>query len=176
MSRRPDSPSRRELLAGVGGLLLIPNAAWGANEGRLSPFSLLDLQGERVDVGDWLGEDVLMIVFWATWCACCLEELPRLEALRQEYEGRGFRLIAINIDPPAQQTRAAAQMRRIRFGGASLLDPEGKVVDVYNKQKKTPTSLIVDRKGVIRRRILGAPPGTEDELRAILEPLLAAAP
>ena len=171
--RPPSSaPTRRELLAAAAALLLLPQLADAAPE-KLKPFSLLDFDAERVDVGEWLGEDVLMIVFWATWCACCLEELPQLEALRKDYADRGFQLIAINIDPPNQQTRAAAQMRRIRFGGASLRDPEGKVVDVYNKLKKTPTSLIVDRDGTIVRRIVGAPPGTEAELRAVLEPLLA---
>jgi len=172
MARTPPSPSRRELLAGAVALLALPTLAWSAPAERLTPFSLLDFGGERVDVGEWIGEEVIMIVFWATWCSCCLEELPRLEALRQEYEGRGFRLVAINIDPPNQQTRAGAQMRRIRFGGTSLVDPEGKVVDVYNRLKKTPTSLIVDRKGVIARRIVGAPPGTDAELRGVIEPLL----
>lgn len=174
MRRTLPLTARRAFLMGAMGTALLTVLRTSASERKLAPFSLLDVEGQRVDVGEWIGRDVLMVVFWATWCACCLEELPRLEALRQDYADRGFRLVAVNIDPPKGQTRAASQMKRIRFGGAALMDPEGKVVDVYNKQKKTPTSLIVDRDGVIRRTVVGAPPGTEDELRALLEPLLTA--
>ena len=175
MRRTLPRPTRRaalRLLGGAAGLIALPGATEAAHP-RVQPFVLPALDGGRVDVGDWLGEDVLLIAFWATWCACCLEELPKLDAFARQRSDQGLRLIAINIDPPAQHTRAASQIRRIRFQSTSLVDPEGRVVDRYNKQKKTPTLLLVDRRALLRKTFVGYSPTEQTSLAAEIDALLA---
>jgi len=169
----PDRPSRRatlQRLCGIVLLTLLSVPAARAGDRRVAPFTLPALDGGRVDVGEFIGRDVVVLAFWATWCSCCLEELPKLEVLTKSRPD--LTIVTINIDPPAQHTRAAAQMRRLRFDSLSLVDPEGRVVDIYNKQKKTPTLVLVDRRGVLRKTFTGYSPSEAEALTAEIDALL----
>jgi thiol-disulfide isomerase/thioredoxin len=58
-------------------------------------FTLLDLEGNEVSLADFRGE-VLLIDFWATWCAPCKEEIPMMNELQHSYGDAGFRILAIS--------------------------------------------------------------------------------
>lgn len=60
---------------------------------------------------------VVLVDLWATWCAPCLEELPALIKLEAKYRGRGFRLITISCDEPADQAQA---LRLLQQHGAPM--------------------------------------------------------
>src|SRR5687768_9876935 len=92
----------------LGGLLLLgacapraasPDASPTASKGaRAADFALQSLEGRTVRLSDHLGKDVVMLNFWATWCAPCLGELPKLENLHQTYGPQGFTLLSIAMD------------------------------------------------------------------------------
>lgn len=50
---------------------------------------------------------VLLVNFWATWCAPCREEMPHLAALQKKYAARGFRLATVSCDEPEDRAKAA---------------------------------------------------------------------
>jgi thiol-disulfide isomerase/thioredoxin len=67
-------------------------------EGERIPLDLsgelLTLDGNPVYISDY-DDDVLIVNFWATWCGPCLAEMPSLEALQKQFEGRSVRILAI---------------------------------------------------------------------------------
>jgi len=127
-----------------------PGAALPPPEGRV-PFpavSLRDRDNQARPIGDLLGE-VTVINFWATWCGPCRYELPELERLAAEYQGRSLKVLAINVDSPRAAVEAFIANTNLRlpvyFMDARtqdslgidrlpftiLLDREGRVVRVY---------------------------------------------
>jgi thiol-disulfide isomerase/thioredoxin len=80
---------------------------------------------------------VVLVDLWATWCAPCLEELPALVKLEAKYRGRGFRLITISCDEPAEQTQALR-----------VLQQHGAPMPAFLKQVKNDENFInwLDRK------------------------------
>jgi len=67
----------------------------------------LDEEAFRRMVADHRGK-VLLVDFWATWCAPCREELPKLVALSSNHRGQGFDFVTISCDEPEQDAEAAA--------------------------------------------------------------------
>ncbi len=66
-------------------------------------FTVLDMAGQEVSLSDFLGEDVLLINVWATWCGPCLTEMPSMQRLYDELQDEDFEILAISIDAPAGQ-------------------------------------------------------------------------
>jgi thiol-disulfide isomerase/thioredoxin len=97
----------------------------------------------------------VLINFWATSCTICIAEMPDLVALYEEYSGYGFELIAIAMpyDPP-NQVLELVQRQELPFPVA--LDLEGEAVAAFASVKGTPTSFLLDSKGKLVRRYVGA--------------------
>ncbi len=64
-------------------------------------FTVLDMEGAEVRLSDFLGEDVLLVNVWATWCGPCLTEMPSMQRLYEQLEGEDFEILAVSIDAPA---------------------------------------------------------------------------
>jgi len=90
---------------------LQPGAAQTADPGpplELQAIPLLALDGTSSLLGDWRGE-ILVINFWAPWCAPCRREIPALIEAQQAYAARGVRILGIAFDHPEQVRRFAAE-------------------------------------------------------------------
>lgn len=84
-------------------LLLFASAAlWPAGPARLDP---LDEAGYRQLIASSKGK-VLLVNFWATWCAPCREEMPQLVKLEANYRAKGLRLVTISADEPEDARQA----------------------------------------------------------------------
>ncbi len=72
-----------------------PGAAWPAT---VPAFALQDLaSGEQRSIRSWSAE-ALIINFWATWCAPCRKEMPLLEQVHQQWQGRGLAVVGVAVD------------------------------------------------------------------------------
>lgn len=173
------------LLVGVGlGLLIILGFGVGgdliarfvrarsAGEPALVPevsrpapdFELQTPDGVKVHLSDLRGHPVL-INFWATWCGPCLLEMPLIQKYQDRYQGQ-FRVLAVNDDEPAADVQAYTSRLGLSF--TVLLDPGGKVIDLY-RVRAFPSTFFVDSDGVIRFVHLGAL--NEDQLTGYLQKL-----
>lgn len=130
-----------------------PTRTKGTAIGQEAPdLSLVDLNGQPVDLSDYRGRLVLLN-FWATWCGPCRMEVPGLVAVQKAYGDRGFTVVAVNLGEPQEQVQAFAQDNGMDF--PILLDPEGRSQSLY-PTRGIPTSFILDQEGVIRQVVVGA--------------------
>ncbi len=86
-----------------------PSVKPGSEETRIELHSipLFDLAGQQSTIGDWKG-DILVVNFWAPWCAPCRREVPSLIKTQQEYAQRGVSVLGIAFDSEPQVSRFAA--------------------------------------------------------------------
>ena len=133
-------------------------------------FSLPTPGGEVHRLADYT-DQVLLLNFWAIWCAPCREELPILQTLHQELRDEGLAIVAVNVDRGATE-------RVQRFAGHKglsfefLHDPEQRVAGSYGVVGY-PTTVVIDRAGRIVFAELGAWDWSHPDAVAWLRQLLA---
>ncbi len=137
--------------------------------GKAPEFSAKTLTGETVKLSDYKGK-VVMINFWASWCGPCRQEMPLLEEMSKEMEKAGFVLLGLNIDEEVGDAKDFLKTSPVTF--PVLLDPEGKVAELYQVQTM-PSSFFIDRKGNLSHLHSGYKPGEEDDYRKVIKKLLA---
>jgi peroxiredoxin len=124
-----------------------------AVEGQQAPdFTLADLSGIKTRLSDLKGE-VVLVNFWATWCPPCREEIPSMVALNRLMAGKPFRMLAISMDQGGED----AVNDFFRRSGLTLpvfLDRDGNVGKLYGVTG-VPETFVIDRKGVIIKKIIG---------------------
>jgi cytochrome c biogenesis protein CcmG/thiol:disulfide interchange protein DsbE len=106
-------------------------------------FTALTPQGDRVSLSDLRGQ-VVLINFWATWCAPCRVEMPAIQA---RYNRGGFTVLAVDFDENAELVQAFVDGLGLSF--PVLLDPGGEIQNLY-RVRGYPTSFFVDADGIIR--------------------------
>jgi len=126
------------------------------------------LGGQKIATSDLRGK-VVLVNFWATWCASCVRETPKLVDTHRKYASRGYETVAVALrgDPPAA-VAAFAEQRRLPFTVA--LDASGEVAQRFGGLRVTPLSVLIDRQGRIVARYVGEPDWAE--LHARIEKLL----
>ena len=123
--------------------------------GELAPdFQLPDLKGKAVYLSDFHGSPIL-VNFWATWCAPCQSEMPYIQAVYEEWSGRGLVVLTIDIGESSSQARDFMESNRLTF--PVLLDSDGKVAERYNV-RGIPTTIFIDTEGIIQVMKIGAFP------------------
>ena len=156
------------LLAAVGA------GAWWALGGsqvpQLAPavaYTLLD--GRQLNTSALKGQ-VVLVNFWATSCSSCVAEMPQIVATYKKFRGRGFETLAVAMryDPPAY-VASFAESRRLPF--AVAIDNTGAIARSFCDVQLTPTSLLINKRGEIVKRYVGAPDFAA--LHRLVEQLLA---
>ena len=120
-------------------------------------FSLKDQYGNSHSLSKYKGKTVLLI-FWATWCPDCLEELPDIEKLYKEYQlEKNENIIILGINTPNREAETdvkgiTAFMKKNNYTFPTLMDEDGKVFESYDI-RTYPTTYFIDRNGKISRCI-----------------------
>ena len=109
-------------------------------------FTLPALGGGEVTLSAYAGR-VVLLDFWASWCAPCRDELPALELIRAEWEPRGVAFVAVNVDTDRAEAERMARELGVKMPVG--LDLDQKVVPLY-QPPTMPTSYLIDKKGVVR--------------------------
>jgi len=138
-----------------------------AEIGREAPdFALKRLDGSVAALSGYRGRPVLLY-FWASWCSYCVEGMPRLEAIRAEYQEQGLEILAIDIMESEDKVRRFVAGQGLTL--PVLLDDTGQVTQQY-LVKATPTYIFIDREGVYRDILVGV--AREGATEGRLHPLL----
>ena len=144
----------------------------GESGSTATDFALQDVDGNWVRLSDHLGEDVILINFWATWCGPCTGELPHLQRLYETYKDKGFVVLAVSMDGPESVAEVAPHARRYGLTFPVLLDEETRVVGMLNPRRAAPYNILIDRDGKIVTTKEGYSAGDEDALEAEVQGLL----
>ncbi len=140
--------------------------------GRSAPaYSAQTLAGDMVRVG--VGEPLALLNFWATWCIPCRREFPTLEQLQRDYGARGLRVLAVSVDEGGEGlVRQFVALRQVSFGVG--MDDSGRAQRLF-QMVGLPESFLIDNRGVLRHRQIGAIPPDAADLRATIESVLGEA-
>ena len=121
-------------------------------------FATVDLLGTHHRLADH-GGHVVLINAWATWCGPCREEMPKLDRLFRERQGRGLMVFGISTEEAALQ-RSFARDRPVSY---PLLTVEGDVPAMYRDIVRYPANFLIDREGRLQPA-----PGSEDSWEALV--------
>jgi cytochrome c-type biogenesis protein len=129
------------------------NGQTGLDVGNLAPdFTVETLTGDTLTLSSLRGR-VVLLNFWATWCAPCNAEMPDFEKLTKRYSPDDFTVLAINfMETPEQITPF---MRQYGLTFEIGLDPDGKINTSQYLVRGYPTSYLINRDGVIVARQAG---------------------
>lgn len=155
------------VLASIACVLVAGIASAQSVGDKASLSDLTTFDGSTIKTDDLRGRPVLLY-FWASWCPTCIKEMPLLRKAHAKYKDKGFEILAISFrEEPAKA--------KTFFKGFDFEFPGGPIDAAYNanypKLLGTPTWFLIDREGVIRKKVVG----TEDlrwELDKGLVPLL----
>ncbi len=133
----------------------------------LPDLALPDLAGRERPIRATPGE-VTLINFWATWCIPCLEEIPVLVELQSKWSARGLSVVGIAVDSgKPSDIEAFASEHAMEY--QLLVTRQGWALRHFGVFG-LPVTLIVDREGTVRRRLIG--PQTREQFNAVLRAYL----
>ncbi len=139
------------------------------------PVSLKDLSGK-----------VTLLDFWGTWCPPCRAEFPHIAAIANEHRDRpDFQLLAVSCGDTGDDNSATlrpdtdAFLKNNKLNVPTYWDPQGHTRQQVEKIagfEGYPTTLVIDRQGVIRGRWVGYEWGTERQIASLVAKLLSEPP
>jgi peroxiredoxin len=137
-------------LAAVSALTLLKPAP----EVRFKP-----LAGEAFSTSELRGK-VVLVNFWATYCAECVREMPKLVETYEKFSPRGYETVAVAVrhDNPNRVVQFAAK-HALPFKVA--LDSSGELAKEFGNVRVTPMSFLIDKQGRVLRRWVGEPDWSE---------------
>jgi cytochrome c biogenesis protein CcmG, thiol:disulfide interchange protein DsbE len=146
---------RRAIVMRAGALLAFLVLAFSPRCAAPSPMSLLhkpapefarkDIHGQRVDLAAFRGR-VVLLTFWATWCAPCQIEMPHFVQWQQELGLQGFQIVAISMDDDAAPVLGLARKRNVNY---PVIMGDGQLAALYGGILGLPVTFLIDRHGKI---------------------------
>jgi cytochrome c biogenesis protein CcmG/thiol:disulfide interchange protein DsbE len=153
---------KRSLLAVV--ILL---AAFAAQAMPAPGFTLHTLDGRAVRLAGYRGK-VVLVNFWATWCAGCRVEMPQFVGQYRRNHAKGLEIIGISMD---DEGAAIAPFLKEQHVNYTIVKGDAAVAKAYGGVRYLPQTVVIDRRGELVKTFDGPP--DEKELDALLERLLA---
>ena len=119
--------------------------------GEMAPDFTLQDSDRKVVLSQFRGQ-VVLLNFWATWCPPCEAELPSLISLQARERSRGVMVLGVSIDVDGDAYHRFLKQRNVNF--LTVRDPEQRISGMYGTSG-WPETYVIDRKGVVRRKIVG---------------------
>jgi peroxiredoxin len=133
---------------------------------KIADFSLETVDGKTVSLSDYVGENVILLDFWATWCEPCLAAMPHLNEIYRNHKDDGFVLLSISMDGPDTVAEVRSYSQRHNLDFPVLLDEESRAVSLYNPKRSAPFSVLIAKDGTILHKRDGYQPGDEVAIEA----------
>jgi cytochrome c biogenesis protein CcmG, thiol:disulfide interchange protein DsbE len=144
--------------------VLILSGCYGGSRppriGTQAPDFIVQDADRRVEIRDFRGKTVLLN-FWATWCAPCVEEMPSLVQLQRRMKDKNVTVVAVSVDVDNDAYHDFLKDHQIDL--LTVRDPDQKANNLYGTFK-FPETYIIDRNGVVRRKFIGAVDWSQPEI------------
>ena len=151
-------------------LVAISSSVLGQINQPAPRLTLKNLQRRAVRLSDYKGK-VVLLNFWATWCAPCRAEMPELIKWQHEYGRRGLQVIGVTY-PPMDLAEVDRFIRDIKVNYPILVGDE-KTKARFDKGETLPLTVVIDQKGRVREMIRGIiyPEEFEEKILPLLSPV-----
>ena len=133
-------------------------------------FTVTTESGARVSLEQFSGK-VLLLNFWATWCAPCVQEVPSLNQLQKQLGNSGLVVLGVSVD--RSENAYKAFLKRFNIAFATTRDPQEDISASYGTYR-FPESYLIDKNGKVLQKYIGPPekgwtdPAIVNSLRAYL--------
>lgn len=134
-----------------------PDPAYKTLDGRTQKLSALRGQ-------------VVVVNFWATWCAPCQEEMPRLAKLAADYAGKPVAFVFISIDERKDVPKIPAALEKLHFTRESWVGGNTDIMAEFGLGDIVPGTAVLDERGQIVARVMGE--AREEDVRTPVDWLL----
>jgi cytochrome c biogenesis protein CcmG/thiol:disulfide interchange protein DsbE len=124
-----------------------------------------ELDGDTFDLAKLRGK-VVLVNYWATWCAPCRKDMPKLDAFYRRYHQNNLEMIGISVDRDADLKKVRKVMATLAYPAALL---KGISVDGFGPPDGVPITWIIDADGKVRDRMIDV---RDELLNGIVVPLL----
>jgi thiol-disulfide isomerase/thioredoxin len=148
-------------------VLLVAAVPIAAKRGPDPGFKTLDGQSRKLSA---LRGQIVVVNFWATWCAPCQEELPRLTQLAAGYAGKPVSFVFISIDEPKNRSKIPATLARLNVTSDSWVNADTDTLDQFGLGNIVPGTMVLDEDGAIVARVMGE--AREDDVHKAVDWLL----
>jgi cytochrome c biogenesis protein CcmG/thiol:disulfide interchange protein DsbE len=135
--------------------------------GTAAPAFTVQDADRTIALSDLHGK-VVVLNFWATWCAPCVEEMPSLVQLQQRFKDKGLTVVGVSIDVDGEAYHKFLKDYKIDF--LTVRDPDQKAANLYGTFK-WPETYIIDRDGIVRRKFIGPVEWSQPEIVDFLNKL-----
>lgn len=143
------------LLAGLISLLPMIAADEAGAATKMPSFKLEDVTtGSSIASSSFEGKS-LLVTFWATWCPPCVQEIPNLIKLQNEYSGDGFSVVAISVDQEKRVVQKMVDRKEINY---PVMMADKSVTRDFGGVYGIPTSFLVSKKGTVVKKYTGFVP------------------
>ncbi|BEV72423.1 MULTISPECIES: peroxiredoxin [unclassified Paludibacterium] len=127
--------------------------------------SFTTLQGQKMDLASLKGK-VVLVNFWATSCSGCVQEMPQMKQMYQQFAPAGFTIVAVAMNyDPSNYVQAYAQKNQLPF--LVTMDSQGAIAKAFGDIQLTPSTFLIDRDGHIVKRYVGVM--NFNEVRQLIE-------
>ena len=133
-------------------------------------FTLPDINNQNISIADHLGKNLIVLDFWASWCAPCMLLLPELEKIEQAYDK--VSVISVSIDNPRSVSRAKSLLRSQRYSFLTLFDTNQDVMKQF-QVTTVPHTFLLNQAGEVVYEHSGYTRGDEAKLISEIESQLA---
>ncbi|MBL4908520.1 MAG: TlpA family protein disulfide reductase [Alteromonadaceae bacterium] len=131
-------------------------------------FTLKNMAGKNLNLVEQRG-NIILINFWASWCAPCRKEMPALQTLHEKYQDLGFSVWGVNVEQENQAGKKFLADLKLTF--PIFFDAKNTLSATY-QVAAMPTSVIVDRNGVVRFIFRGYKSGYEKKYAKAIKQLI----
>ena len=145
--------------------------ARGVTSGATPPGGWTQADGRRVRLEDLRGQ-VVVLDFWATYCAPCREEIPHLVQLQKQYGPRGLQVIGLNVGGPEDRPKVPefVKLYNIQY---QLAEPDRETSSLFLSQSDAiPQTFVLDRRGRLVRHFVGYDSEVASQLESAVEQAL----
>jgi peroxiredoxin len=131
-------------------------------------FSITADNGRTITRADFGGK-LLVLNFWATWCAPCIEELPSLDQFQRELANQGVVVLGVSVDKDEKAYKRFLERAKVSF--LTARDPDNTINAEYGTFKY-PESYIINRDGKVVMKIISATDWTDEKMVSYVKSLL----
>ena len=155
------------LLAGPAGAFF--GGGGGIKEGADAPlFSGKTMDDQQINYSQMKGKKVVVLDFWSIYCASCIEEMPKLVGIYNEFKDKGLVIIGVNLDSfGTHRVKKFMDGMETKINFPVIIDKSRQVATAFNAMV-LPTTLVIDAGGKIRFYHVGYKQGDEKHIRNVV--------